>query len=333
MRAVWYERQGPAREVLELGEMPTPEAGHGEVRVEVRASGVNPSDVGLRMGRGGRPMQFPRFIPHSDGAGVVDQVGPGADPAWLGKRVWIYNGARAGRCFGNAADFICLSEDLVYELPERTGFAEGATLGIPAMTAHCCLFSHGGIDGKRVLVTGGAGAVGHYALQLARWAGAAMTIATVSSPEKADVARSGGAQHVIDYRKEDVAARVLQLTDGKGVDHIVDVDFGGNLAAGMKALALNGSWAVYASSGAASPKLLVPALMAKNLNLQFLVLNSLPHAVRKRAQREVTAFAATDSAIHAIAGRFTLEESAQAHELVESGTKLGTVIVEPRPLG
>lgn len=328
MKALWYERQGAAREVLELGEMPTPNAGAGEVRVEVRASGVNPSDVGLRMGRGGRPMQFPRFIPHSDGAGVVDQVGAGVDPAWLGKRVWIYNGARAGRCFGNAADYICLSEDLVHELPDKTSFAEGATLGIPAMTAHCCLFSHGEIEGKSVLVTGGAGAVGHYALQIARWAGAALTIATVSSATKAEVARRGGADHILNYREEDVAARVLELTDGRGVDHLVDVDFGSNVAAGIKALALNGSWAVYASSRAPAPTVPVPMLMAKNVNLQFLILNSLPHGVRKRAQREVTAFAATDGAIHNIAGRFALRDSAAAHELVESGTKLGTVVVE-----
>ncbi len=328
MKALWYERQGAARDVLELGEMPTPQPGAGEVRVEIRASGVNPSDVGLRRGMPGRPMQFPRVIPHSDGAGVVDQVGPDVDPAWLGKRVWIYNGARAGRCFGNAADYICLSEDLVCELPAQTSFAEGATLGIPAMTAHCCLFSHGPIEGKSVLVTGGAGAVGHYALQLSRWGGAARTIATVSSARKAEVAVGGGAEHTINYREEDVAARVRELTDGRGVDHIVDVDFGGNYDACIRALALNGSWAAYASSGQRSPTISVPALMVRNVNLQFMVLNSLPHDIRKRAQREVTAFAETEGAVHNIAGRFTLEQSAAAHELVESGTKLGTVVVE-----
>ncbi|MDD9940456.1 MAG: NADPH:quinone reductase [Myxococcales bacterium] len=328
MKALWYDKQGAARDVLELGEMPTPEAGTGEVRVEVRASGINPSDVGLRRGRPGRPMQFPRVIPHSDGAGVVDQVGPDADPAWLGKRVWIYNGARAGRCFGNAADYICLSQDLVYELPARTSFAEGATLGIPAMTAHCCLFSRGPIEGKTVLVTGGAGAVGHYALQLARRGGAAHTIATVSSAKKADIAASGGADHTLNYREEDVAGRLRELTDGRGVDHIVDVDFGGNFDAGIRALALNGSWAAYASSGNRSPTVSIGALMAKNVNLQFLVLNSLPHEVRRAAQREVTALAESDAAIHNIAGRFTLEQSVAAHELVESGEKLGTVVVE-----
>jgi NADPH2:quinone reductase len=328
MKALWYERLGAAREVLELGEMATPNAGAGEVRVEVRASGVNPSDVKLRLGSVGRAMQFPRIIPHSDGAGVVDQVGPGADPSWLGKRVWIYNGARAGRCFGNAADYITLSQDLVYELPEKTSFVEGATLGIPAMTAHCGLFSHGDVAGKRVLVTGGAGAVGHYALQLARSAGAALIIATVSAGAKEQVARLGGADHIIRYRDEDVSARILELTDGRGVDHIVDVDFGSNVEVGTKALAVNGSWAVYATAGAASPQISAPALMAKNVNLQFLVLNSLPHAVRKRAQREVTALAASADAIHNIAGRFQLQDSAAAHELVESGTKVGTVVVE-----
>ncbi|MDH5671721.1 MAG: NADPH:quinone reductase [Myxococcales bacterium] len=328
MKALWYEKQGAARDVLELGEMPTPQPGQGEVRVSVRASGINPSDVGLRRGMPGRPMQVPRFIPHSDGAGVVEQVGPGADTAWLGKRVWIYNGARAGRCFGNAADYICLSQDLVCELPEQTGFAEGATLGIPAMTAHCCLYSHGDIRGKNVLVTGGAGAVGHYAVQLARRGGAARVLATVSSAAKAEVAIGGGADDCINYREQDVAAQARELTEGHGIDHIVDVDFGGNYEAGIRALAVNGSWAAYASSGNRAPTVMVPALMGKNINLQFLILNSLPHVVRKRAQLEVNTFAGSDGAIHNIAGRFALEDSVAAHELVESGTKLGTVVVE-----
>ena len=331
MKALWYERQGAAREVLELGEMPTPQPGPGEVRVEVRASGVNPSDVGLRRGGRGRPMGVARFIPHSDGAGVVDQVGPSVDPSWLGKRVWIYNGARAGRCFGNAADYICLSEDLISELPEQTGFAQGATLGIPAMTAHCCLYARGDIRGKHVLVTGGAGAVGHYAIQLARRGGAESVVATVSSEHKGQLARQGGADHIVNYREQDVATRVRELTGGHGADHIVDVDFGGNFEAGIRAIAHNGSWASYASNGARAPKVLVPALMAKNINLQFLILNSLPHEVRKRAQREVTAFAATEGALHNIAGTFRLEDSVAAHELVESGTKLGTVVVEHQP--
>jgi NADPH:quinone reductase len=237
MRAVWYDRQGAADEVLVCGELPTPEAGQGEVRVRLEASGVNPSDTYRR--RGPPAMEYPRVVTNSDGAGVVDQVGPGVPQHWLGKRVWLYNGQRNGRWMGTAAEYIALSADLVTELPDHVSFAEGATLGVPAMTAHRSVFVAGPVQGKTLLVTGGAGAVGHYAVQLATWAGARV-IATVSSPEKAERARAGGAAHIINYRQEDVAACVLDITNGVGVDHIAEVDFGGNLAATLRCLRVNG---------------------------------------------------------------------------------------------
>ena len=221
MRAVWYDRQGPANEVIVTGELPTPEPGTGEVRVRLEASGVNPSDTYRR--RGAVPAEYPRVIPNSDGAGVIDKVGPMVPARWEGTRVWLYNGQRNGRWMGTAAEYICLNADLVAELPAHVSFAEGATLGVPGMTAHGCVFSAAPLQGKIVLVTGGAGAVGHYAVQLASWAGAAV-IATVSSEEKAVRARAGGAAHVINYRTEDVAARVRDITGGELVDHVVDVD-------------------------------------------------------------------------------------------------------------
>ena len=154
------------------------------------------------MRRGPAPMAYPRITPNSDGAGVVEAVGPLAPKSLIGKRVWFYNGQRNGRAFGSAAEYIELDVDLIRPLPDAVSFAEGATLGIPAMTAHVCLFAVGPVQGKTVLVTGGAGAVGHYAVQLAKWAGASV-IATVSSPEKAARALAGGADHVIDYKRED----------------------------------------------------------------------------------------------------------------------------------
>jgi NADPH2:quinone reductase len=178
MKAVWYERTGPASEVLTYGEMPTPLAGPGEVRVRLEASGVNPADVGRR-GGGYRGMEYPRVIPNSDGAGIVDQVGDGVARLKIGQRVWLFNGQRNGRAFGTAAEYIALAEHLVTPLPDNLSFASGATLGIPAMTAWCCLYCDGPIAGQTVLVTGGAGAVGHYAVQLAKWGGARV-IATVS---------------------------------------------------------------------------------------------------------------------------------------------------------
>jgi len=163
MRAVWYERRTKPHEVLEPGEMPAPDAGPGEVRVRLEASGVNPADCYRRQGPG--PMEFPRVITHSDGAGVVDRVGPGVAATWIGWRVWLNNGQRNGRWMGTAAEYVALDADLVTPLPDHVSFAEGATLGIPCMTAHRCVFVAGPVQGRTVLVTGGAGAVGQYAVR------------------------------------------------------------------------------------------------------------------------------------------------------------------------
>lgn len=326
MRAIWYDRTGPAREVLQLGERPTPEPGHGQALVRIRASGVNPSDVGMR-GGGAGPMAYPRITPNSDGAGVVEAVGSGVDAAWVGRRVWFYNGQRNGRAFGSAAEYIELDLDLLTELPAQVSFAQGATLGIPCMTAHRSLFLAGPVQGRTVLVTGGAGAVGHYAVQLAKWAGATV-IATVSSQAKAQRAREGGADQVVDYRTEDVAARVREITDGVGVDHIVDVDFGGNLAANLACVAMNGSIAYYATRGAASPAVPAGALMRLNLSVNGVYLPVSPHAARKRAQADIARWIATGDRILSVAGRHPLEDCAGAHEQVEAGGKVGTVVVE-----
>lgn len=327
MRAIWYDRTGPAREVLQFGELPTPAPGHGQALVRIRASGVNPSDVGMRGGAMGA-MAYPRITPNSDGAGVVEAVGPGVAAAWVGKRVWFYNGQRNGRAFGSAAEYIELDTDLLTELPDTVTFAEGATLGIPCMTAHRALFLAGPVQGRTVLVTGGAGAVGHYAVQLAKWAGATV-IATASSPDKLERARGGGADHVIDYRREDVAARVRELTDGAGVHHVVDVDFGGNLAANLASLRMNGSLAYYASKGGQTPVVPAGEVMRLNLLIQGVYLPVSPHAARKRAQEDITRWIGTGDRLLSVAGRFPLDDCAGAHELVESGTKVGTAVVEP----
>jgi NADPH:quinone reductase len=327
MRAVWYDRQGAADEVLVCGELPTSEAAHGEVRVRLEASGVNPSDTYRR--RGPPAMEYPRVVTNSDGAGVVDQVGPGVARDWLGKRVWLYNGQRNGRWMGTAAEYIALSVDLVTELPDHLSFAEGATLGVPAMTAHRSVFVAGPVQGKTLLVTGGAGAVGHYAVQLAGWAGARV-IVTVSSPEKAKRARAGGAAHIINYREEDVAARVLAITNGVGVDHIAEVDFGGNLAATLRCLRANGSIMIYASNGDREPKLPVHELMQKNLTVYAMSLAGVPHPDRRRAQSDIAAWTAAPGCMLSVAARFPLDQTAVAHNMVERGGKVGTVVVEPQ---
>ena len=327
MRAVWYDRQGPAREVLQYGELPTPTPGRGEALIRMHASGVNPSDAGMRRGGPGSSMAYPRIVPQSDGAGVVEAVGPTAPKSLIGKRVWFYNGQRNGRAFGSGAEYIELDTDLISPLPDDVSFAEGATLGIPAMTAHRSLFLAGPVQGRVVLVTGGAGAVGHYAVQLAHWAGATV-IATVSSEAKAARARAGGADLVIDYKTEDVAARIAEFTGGEGVHHIVDVDFGGNLATSLRALRLHGSIAFYATRGDAAPKLPAGELMRKNITAVGVLLPTSPHEARRRAQADITRWISTGRRMLSVASVHSLEDTASAHEVVERGDKVGTVVVE-----
>jgi NADPH2:quinone reductase len=326
VKAVWYERTGAAGEVLTFSDMPTPEAASGEVRVRLHASGVNPADVGRRAGSY-RAMEFPRVIPNSDGAGIIDQIGAGVTRLGIGQRVWLYNGQRNGRAFGTAAEYISLAEHLVTPLPDDVSFAAGATLGIPCMTAWTCLFGDGPIGGQTVLVTGGAGAVGHYAVQLAKWGGARV-IATVSSPLKAEQARLAGADLVIDYRKEDVVAKTMAFTEQRGVDRVIDVDFGGNIATTLKVMAMNSTIAVYATNGNRSPTLPMRELMEKCIALRALVLFALPPPLLATAQADISKWLARGKRLHSIAGQFSLSETAPAHLAVEKGDKLGTVIVD-----
>jgi NADPH2:quinone reductase len=326
VKAVWYERTGAAPDVLTFGEMPTPVAGPGEVRVRLEASGVNPSDAARRAGSF-RAMEYPRVITNSDGAGIVDQVGDGVTRLAVGQRVWLFNGQRNGRAFGTAAEYIALADYLVTPLPDDVSFAAGATLGIPCMTAWCCLLGNGSVAGQTVLVTGGAGAVGHYAVQLAK-ADGARVIATVSSATKDMEARLAGADLVINYKTEDVVAKALAFTDGRGVDRVVDVDFGGNMATTLKLMAVNSTIAVYATNGNRNPVLPVRELMEKCIALRALVLPALPPPLHAAAQADISRWLATGPRIHNIAAQFPLAETAQAHMAVEKGDKIGTVVVD-----
>ena len=246
MRAAWYTKLGSADDVLEVGEQETPVPGPGEVRVRVRISGINPVDVKRRAGGRGA-LASTLVVPHFDGAGVIDQVGEDVDPGRLGNRVWVYE-AQWGSDLGTAAEFATVPESRAVPLPPNASFMDGACLGIPALTAHRCVYGDGPVEGQTVLVTGGAGAVGAYAIQCARLGGARV-LSTVSADEKARVARAAGADVVINYREEDVAARVADLTDEEGLDRIVEVEMGGNLDASIAMLKANGVISAYASEG------------------------------------------------------------------------------------
>jgi NADPH2:quinone reductase len=272
-------------------------------------------------------MEGPLIIPNSDGSGVVDEVGAGVDAAWLDRRVWLYNGQRGGRVLGTAAQYIALDADLVSELPENISFVEGACLGIPCMTAHRAVTLGGDLDRKTVLVTGGAGAVGHYAIQWAKHFGARV-IATVSSPEKAAHALAAGADLVVNYRSEDVVARIREYTNGRGVHHVVDVDFGGNLAVTLQVVALNGSIAYYASRGNVAPVVSAPEVMRRNLAIHGILLNSAPHAARKRAQSDIVQVSRKGGLLHTVSAVYPLARTADAHAAVEYAPKNGTVVVD-----
>jgi NADPH2:quinone reductase len=326
MRAVWYDRVGPAAEVLTFGELPTPEAAAGEVRIRLEASGVNPADTYRRAGTHPGP-RFPRVIPNSDGAGVIDQVGAGVTRLKTGQRVWLFNGQRNGRALGTAAEYIALAEQLVTPLPDQLSFAQGATLGIPCMTAWCSVFADGPITGQTVLVPGGAGAVGHYAVQLAKWGGARV-IATVSSDAKAEQARLAGADLVVNYKTEDVVEEAMAFTDDRGVNRVIDVDFGGNIATTLRLMAMNSTIAVYATNGNREPVIPIRTLMERCITLRTLVLPALPWPLHAAAQADITKWLNAGPRLHNVAGQFPLRETAQAHLAVEKGDKVGTVIVD-----
>lgn len=323
MRAAWYEKNGPAAEVLRVGEMPIPEPGPGEVRVRIVTSGLNPTDVKARAGS--RPMGFPRVVPHQDGAGVIDKVGRGVPASRVGERVWLYI-VQWQRAWGTAAEMTIVPARLAVTLPANTTFAEGACLGIPAVTAHRCVFADGPVAGQTVLVTGGAGAVGNYAVQLAKWAGATV-IATVSSPEKAAVATAAGADHTVNYRTGDPAAEILRLTGG-GVDRIVDVDFGGNLAVSARVIKANGVVASYASMAEPEPRLPFYTLMGKNVAVRPVLIYTMPERAKDEAARDVVHLAETGRLLHVIGARFPLDRIVEAHEAQEGGRVTGNIIVD-----
>ena len=269
---------------------------------------------------------MPRIVPHSDGAGVIDAVGDGVPKTRIGERVWLYN-AQWQRAFGTCAEFCCVPRALACRLPDNVGFAAGANLGIPAMTAHRAVFSRGDVGGKTVLVTGGAGAVGHYAVQIAKRAGARV-IATISSEQKAVLARNAGADSVIDYRREDVAACVIELTGGAGVDHIVEVDFGANLPTSVKALKPNGVIAAYASSRVPEPILPYYPMMTRGFGIDLVFVYILPPEARAKALADLAAMLSAGLLQHNIGARFALDQTAAAHEAQESGAVVGNIVIE-----
>jgi NADPH2:quinone reductase len=320
MLAAVYESTGPAG-VLRVREVPTPDPGPGEVRVRLAVSGVNPTDW---KSRSGGTVDGPFQIPGQDGAGTIDAVGDGVDEARIGQRVWVYFAAWR-RAWGTAAQWTVLPSAQAVPLPDGASLELGASLGIPALTAHRCLFADGQVDGRAVLVAGGAGAVGHAAIELARRAGARV-VATVSSDHKAQLARAAGADATIDYRDADAAAQVMAVSSG-GVDRVVEVALASNLELDLQVVAPNAAIASYASEAGGEVTLPVRRLMSPNIVLRFVLVYTMPADALAAAVDEVTAALAAGALTTLPVHRFVLEEIAAAHDAVESGI-VGKVLVD-----
>ncbi len=324
MLAATFAQTGPATSVLHVGEHPKPEPAPGEVLVRIHASGVNPSDVKRRNAAPhGQPAEFPLVIPHSDGAGRIEAVGANVDPSHIGERVWVFN-AQWQRPFGTAAEYCALPAAHAIHLHDDVTFAAGACFGIPAMTAYHAVTRAGAAPGVTMLVQGGAGAVGFYAIQFAKRAGATV-ITTVSSAAKAAHVRTAGADHVIDYKTEDVVARIAALTNGAGVDTIVEVDVAGNAMQYPAILREFGTAVVYGSN---QPTAVTPAAFIRtSATLAYFIVYQLRPTELAAAIAAVTE--ASSVSIHPIAERYPLAEIASAHKAVESGTVMGNVVVQP----
>jgi len=325
MRAATYTELGPAADVLHVGEVDTPEPGPGEIRVKLHTSGVNPSDWKARLrGRGG-VIPFAKITPHSDGAGVVDAVGEGVDSGRVGQRVWVMNG-QWKRPFGTAAEYVVLAEKYVIALPDSADFADAACFGIPFLTAQRAVTFDGDVSGQTLLIAGGAGAVGHHAIQIAKYKGARV-LTTVSSPEKADYVRAAGADEAIDYRTEDVAARVEALTDGRGADRIIELNLSANAPLYDRILAPGGTAIVY---GTDAPVAEVPAgaFIPRGAALKWFIVYELADHERAAGVADLNRMIADGALTTTIAARFPLDDIVAAHEMVEAAKHIGNVVLD-----
>jgi NADPH:quinone reductase len=318
--AALYRQTGPAAEVLEVEEVERPQPGPGEVLVRVRASGINPTDWKARAGMTPRPIDGFQ-VPHMDGAGIIEAVGAGVNPGRVGERVWLWF-ACAGRRWGTAAEWTVVPERQAVPLPDGASFDLGASLGVPAMTAHYCLFSDGPVQGQTVLVAGGAGAVGHFAIELAKRAGARV-ITTVSSAEKAALAEKAGADLVVNYRSADAVQQILAFAPH--VDRVIEVALGANIALDLAVSRVGATIVTYAAE-AIDPTLPVRACMTANVIMRFVLLYRIPAAAMDRAAADITAALAAGDLTGLPVHKYPLAAIAAAQEAVEAGA-MGKVIV------
>ena len=325
MKAAWFEEFGAASDVLQVGELPDPQAGPGDVLVRLETSGVNPSDVKKRAGAFPKLLDEGLVIPDSDGAGIIAAVGEGVPQARMGERVWVYQ-AQYGRRFGTAAQYVAVESRRAVALPDNTAFEVGACLGIPAMTAHRCVFADGPVAGQSILVTGGVGRVGHYAIQWASQAGAHV-IATACGEADRKSCMEAGAFAVVSHRVEGWGEQVVEANGGNKVDRVVDVEFGANLEQTMELIRVGGIVATYSSTQVPQPRLPFQRMMFMDLTLRLVIVYAMPEEAKQQAISGIDQALRNDSLHHRVAHVLPLDDIARANELIEQGGFRGCVIV------
>ena len=325
MQAALYRKFGPAREVLEPGVIDMPEPGPGEVLVRLHASAINPSDDKKRAGAFPDLLGGGFVIPNSDGAGIIDSVGEGVDKSRKGERVWVFQ-AQHERRFGTAAEYVAISSNCAPRLPEKADFAVGACLGIPAMTAHRAVFADGDVENQTLLVMGGAGRVGYYAVQWAHRSGATV-IATASNAVDNAACREAGADHVVDHRADDFARQVLDASKGAPIDRVIDLEFGTNLPVSVEVLKVGGTIAAYGSAREPEPVLPFYPMMYKDLTVRMIIVYAMPVSAKDHAVADINSALAHGWLRHRVARTMPLEDIAVGNEIVEAGDARGAVIL------
>jgi len=325
MQAVWYNKFGSAENVLEVGEYQTPEPAQGEVKVRIHASGVNPSDTKKRLGANPALLNNGPVIPNSDGSGEIVALGEGVNNRNIGERVWIYN-AQFGRQEGTSAQYVCFPSSQAVWMPDNASYEIGAMMGIPAMTAHRCVCADGSVDGQILLVTGGAGRVGYYATQWAKYFGATV-IATGSSSKSVEHCKQAGADFVVGHPSNKTAAEILEFTSGRKVDRIVDGDFGVNLPSVLDVLKTNGVIATYSSMTNMNPVIPFVRMMFMDITIRMVLVYAMPGEAKQQAIEDITDMLTGGNFDHRVAATFPLEQSAKAHNEIERGDNYGSVII------
>jgi NADPH2:quinone reductase len=326
MKAAWYEKFGPANEVIKVGKFEKPTPGHGEVLIRMRTSGVNPSDTKKRDGAFPDLLDNGPVIPNSDGAGIIEAVGSGVPHSRIGQRVWVYQ-AQFGRLHGTAAEYLAIDSHRAVVLPDNVGYEVGACLGIPAMTAHRCVFADGSVNDQTLLITGGAGRVGFYAIQWAKIGGA--TVITTASNDKArQDCIAAGADYIVNHEEPDWHEQLLKMTEGNKVDRVIDVEFGVNLPKVLDVIKVGGVIASYSSTVVPEPALPFKRMMFMDLTIRMVIVYAMPEEAKGAAIKDITETLEKNDLLHRVAARYPLDKFAEASNKIEKGGFWGCVVVD-----